>query len=233
MQGHGYRQAPHFAHHETVHPSHDPAGRLTASMSPFGRIIAALIIMSDNVPFVQSSYASPDNALKEDSLATPPLNSSMLCRWKLGDFMPSLEYGQMLCRLYQASAAQLGFPASTALMPFSAWPGEYRRVQETIATSWLSALVGNLAFHMSDYAAAQIHFGTAARLGTVTGDAHLICWSLGAQSMAAYTLRRYAKALDLAQQALEYADTPLRRAQILAWCELRSRAAWAPSIVRM
>jgi hypothetical protein len=43
---------------------------------------------------------------------------------------------------------------------------------------WLSALLGNLAFHLSDYPAAWIHLGTAARLGADVGDAHLVCWSL-------------------------------------------------------
>ncbi|MEU9886967.1 XRE family transcriptional regulator [Sphaerisporangium sp. NPDC051011] len=89
---------------------------------------------------------------------------------------------------------------------------------------WLSALVGNLAFHLADYPAAGIHFATAARLGTAVGQNELVCWSLGAQAMTAYTQDRPAEALDLARQALEYADTPLRRAQILAWAQLRSQA---------
>jgi transcriptional regulator with XRE-family HTH domain len=89
---------------------------------------------------------------------------------------------------------------------------------------WLSALVGNLAFVLADETAAQIHLATAARLGTAVGENHLICWSLGAQAMTANTQRRFPEALDLSRQALEYADTPLRRAQILAWGHLRSLA---------
>lgn len=89
---------------------------------------------------------------------------------------------------------------------------------------WLSALVGNLEFHLSDYPAAGIHFATAARLGTAAGQDHLVCWSLGAQAMTAYTQNRPAEALELSRQALEYADTPLQRAQILAWAQLRSCA---------
>ncbi|MFC4592168.1 XRE family transcriptional regulator [Sphaerisporangium corydalis] len=89
---------------------------------------------------------------------------------------------------------------------------------------WLSALVGNLAFHMADHPAAAIHFATAARLGTDVGHNDLVCWALGAQAMAAYTQDRPSEALDLASQALEYADTPLRKAQILAWAQLRSLA---------
>jgi hypothetical protein len=42
--------------------------------------------------------------------------------------------------------------------------------------------------------------------------------------MAARAQRRCADALDLARQALEYADSPLRRAQILAWGELQALA---------
>ncbi len=87
---------------------------------------------------------------------------------------------------------------------------------------WLSALAGNLAFHLGDYPVAQIHLATAARLGTAAGDNDLTCWSLGAQAMTARAQRRYADALDLARQALEYADSPLRRAQILAWGELQA-----------
>jgi hypothetical protein len=42
-------------------------------------------------------------------------------------------------------------------------------------------LTGNLAFHLGDYPAAQIHLSTAARLGTAAGDTRLTCWALGAQ----------------------------------------------------
>lgn len=100
------------------------------------------------------------------------------------------------------------------------------RAELRLLAGWLSALVGNLAFHLGDYPAAAIHFSTAARLGTAVGHPHLICWSLGAQSMTAYTQRRHPEALDLAHQAGEYANTPLRRAQILAWGELRALAAF-------
>jgi hypothetical protein len=104
---------------------------------------------------------------------------------------------------------------------------EASRTELRLHAGWLSALVGNLAFHLGDYPAAAIHFGTADRLGTVVGHHHLICWSLGAPSMTAYTQRRHPEALDLARQAGEYADTPLRRAQLLAprrprWCQRRT-----------
>ncbi|RBQ15627.1 hypothetical protein DP939_34765 [Spongiactinospora rosea] len=98
-----------------------------------------------------------------------------------------------------------------------------------LAAGWLSALVGNLAFHLADHEAALIHFATAARLGTAVGHPALICWTLGAQAMTAYTRGHPREAVELAQQALEYADTPLRRAQILAWGELRATAALGPA----
>lgn len=89
---------------------------------------------------------------------------------------------------------------------------------------WLSAQLGDLAFTCSDYAGAHIHLGTGARLGTSIGENRLAAWSLGAQSMVAFFGDRPADALDLAHQAREYADTPLRHAQITAWCELRALA---------
>ncbi|WP_245560090.1 hypothetical protein [Actinopolyspora halophila] len=90
---------------------------------------------------------------------------------------------------------------------------------------WLSALLGNLAFHTCDYAGAHIHLSTGARLGSSVGEGHLAGWSLGAQSMVAAFGQRPTDALELAQHAHDYADTPLRRAQITAWCELRALAA--------
>lgn len=90
---------------------------------------------------------------------------------------------------------------------------------------WLSALLGDLAFTCSDYAGAHIHLGTGARLGISLGEPRLAGWSLGAQSMVAFFLHRPAEALELAHHASEYADTPVRRAQITAWCELRALAA--------
>jgi tetratricopeptide (TPR) repeat protein len=122
--------------------------------------------------------------------------------------------GQLALEVHQTRAltgAMLRKPQSDADR------AELRRL-----AGWLSALVGNLAFVLADHTAAQIHLGTAARLGTAVGEHHLICWSLGAQAMTANAQRRFPEALDLARQALEYADTPLRRAHLLAWGQLRS-----------
>ncbi|MGH3696038.1 MAG: hypothetical protein ACRDRX_18950 [Pseudonocardiaceae bacterium] len=89
---------------------------------------------------------------------------------------------------------------------------------------WLSALLGDLAFTLSDYTGAHIHLSTSARLGIAVGDTRLTGWSLGAQSMVAFFGDRPLEALDLARQANVYADTALHRAQITAWCELRALA---------
>ncbi len=98
------------------------------------------------------------------------------------------------------------------------------RIELRRVGGWLSALAGNLAFHLGDYPAAQIHLSTAARLGTAAGDPRLTCWALGAQAMASRAQDRHAEALDLARLAMEFAGTPLRRAQVLAWAELPALA---------
>jgi hypothetical protein len=85
---------------------------------------------------------------------------------------------------------------------------------------WLSALLGNLAFHSADYVAANIHLSIAARLGTEIGHRQLTAWALGARSMLACHQHRPIEALNLALQAVEHADTSLRRAQAIAWAEL-------------
>ena len=89
---------------------------------------------------------------------------------------------------------------------------------------WLSALLGDLAFTLSDYAGAHIHLSTGARLAIAVGEKRLAGWSLGAQSMVAFFGDHPVEALDLARHAGEYADSALRRAQITAWCELRALA---------
>ncbi|MDS1271617.1 helix-turn-helix transcriptional regulator [Lipingzhangella sp. LS1_29] len=90
---------------------------------------------------------------------------------------------------------------------------------------WLSALLGNLAHHTADPAGALIHLGTAARIGEQVGDARLTGWAVGAQSMVTMSQDRPTDALDLADHAAQYATTPLRRAQVTAWCRLRPLAA--------
>lgn len=106
--------------------------------------------------------------------------------------------------------------------------GEAARAELRRTAGWLSALIGNLAYQLADPAAAMVHLGTANRLGAATGDRALTCWSLGAQAMVANARHQHAAALDLAREALEYADTPLRRAQIHAWAELRALVGIGP-----
>lgn len=90
---------------------------------------------------------------------------------------------------------------------------------------WMSALLGNLAHHTGDPTGALIHLGTAARVGEQVGDPGLTGWALGAQSMVTMGRNRPAEALELAEQAAHYAHTPLRSAQITAWCRLRPLVA--------
>jgi hypothetical protein len=88
---------------------------------------------------------------------------------------------------------------------------------------WLSALLGNLAYLLDD-PAAEAHLRVAHGLGGAVGDRWLQGWTLGAQAMVANSGHRHTDALTLARRASEYADTPLRRAQLLAWGELRALA---------
>ena len=101
---------------------------------------------------------------------------------------------------------------------------EQDRTELRAVAGWLSALLGNASFHTSDPAGAHLHLGTAARLGISVDQHRLTGWSLGAQSMVATFQGRAAEALDLATAAHDYTHTPLHRAQITAWCELRALA---------
>lgn len=92
--------------------------------------------------------------------------------------------------------------------------------------AWFSALLGNLAFHVGDFTGAEIHLRTAAGLAGSSDSRRLLSWVLGAQSMLAGVQDRPRRALDLAVQAVQHADTPLRRAQALAWAQL-------PALVRL
>ncbi|WP_406313347.1 hypothetical protein OHA77_33605 [Streptosporangium sp. NBC_01639] len=53
------------------------------------------------------------------------------------------------------------------------------------AAGWLSALLGNLAFHLADRSGARAHLAVAASLGDRVGDDRLVAWTLGPQSMVA------------------------------------------------
>ncbi|MFI6801716.1 helix-turn-helix domain-containing protein [Streptosporangium canum] len=92
------------------------------------------------------------------------------------------------------------------------------------SAGWLSALLGNLAYHLADHSGARVHLAVAASLGERTGDAWLTAWAYGAQSMVARARRDYAAALTYAQAGLECASGPVVRAQLLGWAMLPSLA---------
>ncbi|CAM5288476.1 hypothetical protein GCM10010329_81010 [Streptomyces spiroverticillatus] len=103
-------------------------------------------------------------------------------------------------------------------------------VTEPVATElrrtigWLSALLGNAAFHLADLTGARAHLAAAVTYGTRTGDARLTTWAYGAQSMVARTLGHYDQALTLAEHALAHAPAGLPRAQAHAWAHLPALA---------
>ncbi|CAM4374077.1 helix-turn-helix transcriptional regulator [Nocardiopsis rhodophaea] len=113
---------------------------------------------------------------------------------------------------------------SMAVGVLRAGPDEPRRRELRRIAGWLSALLGNLAFHTGDVSGAHIHLGTSARIGAEVGEHRLAAWALGAASMVASFEGRHRHALELADQAGDYADTDLRRAQITSWCRLRALA---------
>jgi hypothetical protein len=77
------------------------------------------------------------------------------------------------------------------------------------STGCLTALLGNLAFHLGDAPAARAHLAAATGLGRATGDTHLVAWAAGAASMVARSRRHHHAALDLAEEGLA-AARPLR-----------------------
>ncbi|KPC66604.1 hypothetical protein ADL29_03340 [Streptomyces chattanoogensis] len=93
------------------------------------------------------------------------------------------------------------------------------------SVGWLSALLGNLAFHLDDPTGARAHLATAFTYGTRTGDARLTAWSCGAQSMVARATGQLALALTHAERGLEHAPAGLARAQLYAWAQLPALAA--------
>ncbi|MFI0156411.1 Twin-arginine translocation pathway signal [Streptomyces lydicus] len=103
-------------------------------------------------------------------------------------------------------------------------------VEETLAgemqrsIGWLSALLGNLAFHLDDTSGARAHLTTAGTYGTRTADARLTAWACGAQSMVARATGQYDRALTHAEQGLAHAPAGLARAQLHAWAQLPALA---------
>ncbi|MEV5479985.1 MULTISPECIES: Twin-arginine translocation pathway signal [Streptomyces] len=89
---------------------------------------------------------------------------------------------------------------------------------------WLSALLGNLAFHLDDPSGARAHLTTAGTYGTRTGDARLTAWTWGAQSMLARAGGQLARSLTHAEQGLAHAPAGLARAQLHAWAQATALA---------
>ncbi|WP_328912052.1 MULTISPECIES: Twin-arginine translocation pathway signal [unclassified Streptomyces] len=90
---------------------------------------------------------------------------------------------------------------------------------------WLSALLGNLAFHLDDPTGARVHLATAVTYGDRAGDARLSAWAWGAQAMVARATGRHTAALAHAERAVACAPAGLPRAQAHAWARLPSLAA--------
>ncbi|MFE2035924.1 Twin-arginine translocation pathway signal [Streptomyces scopuliridis] len=90
---------------------------------------------------------------------------------------------------------------------------------------WLSALLGNLAYHLDDTTGARAHLGTAAAYGERAGDARLEAWAWGAQSMVARTAGRLDTAVEHAERGVSVAPGGLVRAQLHAWALLPALAA--------
>lgn len=97
--------------------------------------------------------------------------------------------------------------------------GELRR-----AAGWLSALLGNLAFHLADRSGARAHLVVASAYGERVGDARLLAWVYGARSMVARSRGDRTDALSSAERAVAEAPTALARAQAYGWAMLPSLA---------
>ncbi|MFF5567695.1 Twin-arginine translocation pathway signal [Streptomyces sp. NPDC012623] len=93
------------------------------------------------------------------------------------------------------------------------------------SVGWLSALLGNLAFHLGDPTGARVHLAAAVTYGERTGDARLTAWSWGAQAMVARASGHHTTALAHAERGVACAPSGLPRAQLHAWARLPSLAA--------
>ena len=101
------------------------------------------------------------------------------------------------------------------------------RVRSRITSSagWLSALLGNLSYHLDEHPAAAAHWATAIHLGDTCDDRRLIAWTRGAQSMLARADGDPAGAAEFAVEGLAHATTSAQRAQLLAWAVAPAAAA--------
>ncbi|HEV2637256.1 MAG TPA: hypothetical protein VGX23_19030 [Actinocrinis sp.] len=93
------------------------------------------------------------------------------------------------------------------------------------ASGWLTSLLGNLSFHLSDTAAARLHLTSAASVGRRHDDLDLRSWANGALAMVARSTGDHDMALRFARTAVDAAPPGLRRAQALMWAYLPTLAA--------
>ncbi|MER8119046.1 Twin-arginine translocation pathway signal [Streptomyces sp. NPDC094031] len=90
---------------------------------------------------------------------------------------------------------------------------------------WLSALLGNLAYHLDDRAGARTHLTLAGALGESTHEPALTAWASGALAMVATARKDWEHARGHAEYGLQHAPEGLRRAQLLGWALLPALAA--------
>ncbi|HLL32730.1 MAG TPA: Twin-arginine translocation pathway signal [Streptomyces sp.] len=109
-------------------------------------------------------------------------------------------------------------------VPLAVARDEQRATELRRVVGWLSALLGNAAYHLGDHTGAHVHLTTAAALGDRTGDARLAAWAYGAQSMIARARGRLEQAVELAERGLSLAPGSLARAQLLGWALLPALA---------
>ncbi|WP_329449023.1 Twin-arginine translocation pathway signal (plasmid) [Streptomyces sp. NBC_01426] len=90
---------------------------------------------------------------------------------------------------------------------------------------WLSALLGNLAYHLGDRAGSRTHLTLAGALGESTHEPALTAWASGALAMVATAREDWEHARGHAEYGLQHAPEGLRRAQLLGWALLPALAA--------
>lgn len=90
---------------------------------------------------------------------------------------------------------------------------------------WLSALLGNLAYHLDDRTGARAHLTLAGALGESAQESALTAWSSGALAMVATARKDWNHARGHAEYGLQHAPEGLRRAQLLGWALLPTLAA--------
>ncbi|MYR56098.1 Twin-arginine translocation pathway signal, partial [Streptomyces sp. SID625] len=109
----------------------------------------------------------------------------------------------------------------------TAVPGADREIAVGLRrqVGWLSALLGNLAYHLDDRAGSRAHLTLAGALGESTREPALTAWASGALAMVATARQDWEHAREHAEYGLQHAPAGLRRAQLLGWALLPALAA--------